>query len=494
MLTAPQQVAVEHRGGDQLGAQRLQLADLRDEPRVHTAGLGDLLHRSAQPQRQFDVIEPAFGRGLQPGQHLLDITLGVRGRPEAGAAGLQRPHHLAERLDEVAAQRHCLTDGFHRGGQGGVGAGEFLEREPRRLDHDVVQGGFEAGRGFLGDVVDDLVEGVTDGQLGGDLGDREAGGLGCQRAGPGYPRVHLDDDQPAVARVDRELDVAAAGVHADLAQDRDAQIAHPLVFPVGQRHGRRDRDRVAGVHAHRVDVLDRAHHHHVVVAVAHQLELEFLPAVDRFLDQHVGAGRSRQPGAGHPVDLVGGVRHARAQPAHGEARPHHDRQAEFFDRLADLVHGETHSAAGGFTADLGDDVLEPLPVLAALDGVEIGADELDAVALQHPVLVQRDRGVERGLPTQSGQQRVDLVAALGLLGDHPLDERRGDGLDVGVVGVLGVGHDGGRVGVDQADLQSLGAQHPARLGAGVVELAGLPDDDRPRADHQDVAQVGATRH
>ena len=147
-------------------------------------------------------------------------------------------------------------------------------------------------------------------------------------------------------RVDRELDVAAAGVDADLAQDGDAQIAHPLVFPVGQRHRRRDGHRVAGVHAHRVDVLDRAHHHDVVVAVAHQLELEFLPAVDRFLDQHVGARGRGQPGAGHPVDLLGGVRQARAQPAHGERRPDHHRQAEFPDGLADLVHGETHSAAG----------------------------------------------------------------------------------------------------------------------------------------------------
>ena len=44
--------------------------------------------------------------------------------------------------------------------------------------------------------------------------------------------------------------------------------------------------------------------------------------------------------------------------------------------------------------------------------------------LQHPVLVQRDRGVQRGLPAQGRQQRVDLVAALGLLGDHLLDELR----------------------------------------------------------------------
>jgi hypothetical protein len=83
-----------------------------------------------------------------------------------------------------------------------------------------------------------------------------------------------------------------------------------------------------------------------------------------------------------------------------------------------------------FAADLGDDVLEDLPVLAALDGVEVGADQLDAVALQHPVLVQGHRGVQRGLPAEGGQQRVDRGRWL-LLRDDLLDEGRGDRLDVG---------------------------------------------------------------
>ena len=307
-------------------AQRHQPADLLDEPRVDAGGLGDLLDGRAEPQRLLDVVEPAVGRGLEPVQQLsASLTSGSGAGPEAGTLGLQRPHHLAERLDEVAAHRHRLADRLHRGGQRGVGAGELLEREPRRLDDDVVQRRLEAGRGFLGDVVDDLVEGVADGQLGGDLGDREAGGLRRQRRRPRHPRVHLDDDEPAVGGVDRELDVAAAGVDADLAQDGDAEVAHPLVLAVGERHRRGDGDRVAGVHAHRVDVLDRAHDHDVVAAVAHQLELEFLPAEDGFLDQHVGGRRRGEAVAGHPVEVVGGVRHAGAEAAHRERRAHHDR-------------------------------------------------------------------------------------------------------------------------------------------------------------------------
>ena len=109
-----------------------------------------------------------------------------------------------------------------------------------------------------------------------------------------------------------------------------------------------------------------------------------------------------------------------------------------------------------------------------------GADQLDLVALQGAVLVQGDRGVQRGLPAEGGQQGVRP-----LLGDHHLDELRGDRLDVGGVGELRVGHDRRRVGVDQDDPEPLGLEHPAGLGAGVVELARLADHDRAGADHQD---------
>ncbi len=114
------------------------------------------------------------------------------------------------------------------------------------------------GRGAAGDVVAQLVERVAHGQLGRDLGDREAGGLRGQRRRTRHARVHLDDDHAAVLRVDRELHVRAAGVDADLAQDRERGVAQDLVFLVGQRLRRGHGDRVAGVHAHRVEVLDRA--------------------------------------------------------------------------------------------------------------------------------------------------------------------------------------------------------------------------------------------
>ena len=207
-------------------------------------------------------------------------------------AGLQRAQRLLQRFGEGAADRHRLADRLHRGGQHRLGAGELLEGEARDLGDDVVDRRLERGRRrAAGDVVGDLVERVADRQLGGDLGDRKAGRLRGQRRGARHARVHLDDDHAAVGRIDRELHVGAAGLDADLAQHRDRGVAHDLVFLVGQRQRRRDGDRIAGVHAHRIDVLDRADDDAIVRLVADDLHLEFLPAEHAFLDQHLVGGR-----------------------------------------------------------------------------------------------------------------------------------------------------------------------------------------------------------
>ena len=86
-------------------------------------------------------------------------------------------------------------------------------------------------------------------------------------------------------------------------------------------------------------------------------------------------------------------------------------------------------------------------------------------------------GVQAGLATQGRQQSIGPF-----LVDDPLDDFPGDRLDIGPVSRFRIGHDGGWIGVDQDDLIALLAQGLACLRAGVVELAGLADDNRPRAD------------
>jgi hypothetical protein len=72
-------------------------------------------------------------------------------------------------------------------------------------------------------------------------------------------------DASAGVRLEGELDVRSARRHADGPDHRKGCVAHPLELVVVQCHRRRDGDRVTGVHAHGVDVLDRAHDDGVVV-------------------------------------------------------------------------------------------------------------------------------------------------------------------------------------------------------------------------------------
>ena len=146
-----------------------------------------------------------------------------------------------------------------------------------------------------------LVQGITNGELGSQLSNGEAGGLGRQRGGTGHARVHLDDDDATVFRVDGELDIAATGIDSDLADNRDTEVAHLLELTVGQGQRWGNRNGIAGVHAEGVNVFDGGHDHDVVVAIAHKLELIFLPAENRLLNKHVGLRGRGQAAASNAV-------------------------------------------------------------------------------------------------------------------------------------------------------------------------------------------------
>ena len=238
----------------------------------------------------------------EPGMEILGQVLVVEALPRRRRAALElaRAVGLEQRLAERPADAHRLADGLHLRSERRIGARELLEGEARELDDDVVERRLEAGRGRLREVVRDLVERVADGELRRDLRDRIARGLRGERGRPRDPRVHLDHAQLPCLAVARELDVRAAGLDPDCPNDRGGRVAKLLVGLVRERHLGRDGDRVAGVHAHRIEVLDRADDDDVVDAVAHDLELELVPAAHGLLDEDL-ADRGLREAALHLV-------------------------------------------------------------------------------------------------------------------------------------------------------------------------------------------------
>ena len=138
----------------------------------------------------------------------------------------------------------------------------------------------------------------------------------------------------------------AAGLDADAADAGERGVAHRLVLDVGQRLGRGDGDRVAGVHAHRVEVLDRADDHAVVGPVAHDLELVLLPAGDRLLDEDLADRAGVEAVGGEPLELLGGRGDAGALAAEDVGRADDDGQADALERPRGPRPGRVRDARG----------------------------------------------------------------------------------------------------------------------------------------------------
>jgi len=67
-------------------------------------------------------------------------------------------------------------------------------------------------------------------------------------------------------------------------------------------------------------------------------------------------------------------------------------------------------------------------------------------------------------------------------------------LDIGVIGHLRIGHDRGRIAVDEHHLVPFFLEGLAGLGTGVVEFAGLADDDGPGANQKNFMDISAFGH
>ena len=211
-------------------------------------------------RRDARAREQLVGRGRA------ELAVGARREARRGPArGSARAFWSA--LGEGAADRHHLADRLHPGAEPRRGARQLLERPARDLGDDVVDDRLEARRGDPGDVVARSRR----------AGSRRRGASRSWRSGSPSPwtRAPTSATRAGSSRSPGARRVAGstanwtfepAGLHADAAQHREGVVAHRLVLDVRERLGGRDGDRVAGVHAHRVEVLDRADHDAVVGA------------------------------------------------------------------------------------------------------------------------------------------------------------------------------------------------------------------------------------
>ena len=251
---------------------------------------------------------------------------------------------------------------------------------------------------------------------------------------------------------------------------------------------------IAGVNAHRIEILDRANNDAVVGLVADDLHLEFLPAEHALLDQHLVGRRSVDAALDDVDELALGIGEATAGATHGEARADDRRQANVIERLQRLRQRLDLMRTRRSETDLGHRLAEELAVFGLVDRLRSGADHLDLVAVEDAHFLQAEGAVERRLSAHCRQQREAARRGVALLGDDLGDDLGGDRLYIGPVRHLGIGHDRGRVRVDEDDAVPFRPQSLAGLRSRIVEFARLADDDWPSADDEDGRDVGPFRH
>jgi hypothetical protein len=140
--------------------------------------------------------------------------------------------------------------------------------------------------------------------------------------------------------------------------------------------------RVVRVDAHRVEVLDRADDDHVVAAVADHLELELVPALHRFLDQHLADRALAEAELDLGAKLRRGRDEAAAVAAERERGPHDRRYGD----AGEIVDRGDDPRPRHRKADALDGVPEELAVLGAADHVDGRTEQLDPERVEHALV------------------------------------------------------------------------------------------------------------
>jgi hypothetical protein len=217
------------------------------------------------------------------------------------------------------------------------------------------------------------------------------------------------------------------------------------------------------------------------------ISYSFQPSTDSSTSTSVVGARHRAA-RDDDFETLRGYRRCRRRCRPGEGRADDRRQADLSRALS------------GILPLLGDHAARdsrPILVIASRNSSgprpcrwrRLGADHLDAVFFERAHHVPSERGVQRGLAAHGRQQRIGRSFSMILATNLGRDR-----LDIGRVRQCRVGHDRGRVRIHQDDPVAFFLQRLAGLRAGIVELAGLADDDRPGADDQDGFNVCAFGH
>ena len=403
-------------------------------------------------------------------------------------ADFQAANCFQHRSFKTALNCHNLTGSLHLSAQGAVSGYEFIERPTREFQYDIVNGRLEASLSLFGNSVFDFVQVVADSNFAGNLSNRITGSFGSQCGRTAYTRVNFDYIIVFGVRVESQLYVTAAN-YAQLTHDIDRSLTQQLYFFIAQSLCWSHNDGVAGVYANGVQVFHGADSNAVISSVADYFVFDFLPAGDAAFNQAL-TDRAVAQALLHDVNQLFLVfSNAAAGTAEGIRRTDNQRITDFLAEVASSFNGFYDSAFRNRLMDFLHSFLEHFAVFTTFDSADLSAQQTNVVFAQNALLFQFHSHVQANLTAKCCQQGIRMLTF-----DNFFNEFNADRFNIYTVSHMHISHNGCRVTVNQYNLQAFFLQSTASLGACIVKLCCLTDNNRAGADNENLFNIFKFRH
>ena len=359
-----------------------QLFHLFDKVMFHAGQLMDLLH-SRTFAKSFIHDEMTFaGCGDQHFQQFLfGFLIEIFCMSETVTSGLQTADRFLECFFVVLSDAHNFADCTHLCSELIFHTFELLECPARKLDHHIV-----AVRNVFVQCSVFAARNIFQGQPRckhcGYKRDRESGRFGCQCGRTGCSRVDLDDDITVCLRIMCPLYVCSAD-HLDRFHNLVGFLLKTFLYVLRDRQHRCGTERISGMYTERIDVLDEADCDHIVVRITHNFQLQLFPAENGFFYKHLSYQTRLKSTGADCFQFFYVVYETAACTAHRICRTQYDRITKFVCDRKRLVYGICHFTSCHLDSETVHRMLEFDTVLSTLDRVNLYADHLYVIFVQH---------------------------------------------------------------------------------------------------------------
>ena len=243
------------------------------------------------------------------------------------------------------------------------------------------------------------------------------------------------------------------------------------------------------MYADRINILHVADGDHISGGIPHHLVLDFLPAGDAALHQHLSHTGEPEPVGKDLYQFLPVSGDSSAGTTQRVGGTQDNRVADLLRESNAVLHVMDDKGSRYRLADFFHRILEGLPVLGLFYSQSCRSDQAHVLLLQEPSFFQLHGKIQTCLSAQCGKNAVRL-----LLPDQLLHHLYRQGFNINPVRDILIRHDGRRVGIQQDNLHSLFLQRTAGLGTGVIKFGCLSDDDGTGTDNQNLFYTQISWH